>query len=122
MTKSEKSNIRLKKICERQCSKDCFKSFNKQEQAYLKAQKRYNQYEHELYSRRGFFATVKRLPNGAVDWNSLDEATTECIVHCTNELQRLRNKISRLEEQGLNTAQVFQQWLHVRAGNAGTSF
>lgn len=95
MEKYTKANIRLSKVRTR-FNKPILSGLTKDEKDYIKAFKeRGNTLKHLTY----LYGKYPRLPNAAVDWDSLSESDLNEFECAQRKNERLQKKLSKLEDK-----------------------
>jgi hypothetical protein len=116
MTKKEKSNLRLKKICTRLAMRVSYKHLTDFQKKFIKLSKAVEPLERALYGHYGFYKTCKRTTTGAVDWDvmSIDQLTYFDGIYKSHikAVKRLNNFIDKhnlTEQQQLEIFRMFNQ-------------
>jgi hypothetical protein len=104
----DKQNIRFKRISQSQNKKVRYDGFTKDEICLIKTQKKIDQYEKEL---NFFWSNAPRTENGVVDWESLSEEKLDVFEHINKEKEKLMNKISKLEDKGLDLDKIMNVFM-----------
>ena len=93
-TKKECCNLRLSKSHSIQ-HKLSYNGLSDIEKKYIKTLKRQQSIENELDR---FYRDVKRLPNGIVDWESLDGCTLNWFTYTNKLNERLVKQLSKFDD------------------------
>ena len=98
MTSTIKQGIRADKIAQRQ-RKTRHTGLTDIEHKIIKACEKLDQADKPLYGRKGFYETVKRTHNNAVDWASLTPVQLEYFEHIQAVYDKACKRLSMLQEK-----------------------